>query len=338
MKHRMKSLLVLALILTGCASSKRPTSGVNLPPPQQVPPAPQLDPKPIDLSLRAAARAQLLAECSDPDPFLRCNAIEALSDVDPANAAGPITTGLDDLEPSVRFASALSAGQIRLKSVYPRLLAMANDNDLRVQAAVRFALHRLGDTRLSHDLEKLAGNPDFKVRASTAQVLGLLGEVSATDILVSLMSDSSAPVRIQAAEALWRLGDERGLQALLAYSISKFPDDQIIALEALAEPRNPRAIQQLRSELTEDYPEVSLAAARGLGMLGLDEGWRVAITGAKSIEPRQRSLAALAMGAIGRSDLQPPLATLLKDPEPTVRISAATALLQLHSPSQVAGD
>jgi HEAT repeat protein len=152
------------------------------------------------------------------------------------------------------------------------------------------------------------------------------------------MSDPSAPVRIQAAEALWLLGDQRGLEALLAYAISVFPDDQIIALHALAEPRNLRAAQELRSELTEVYPEVSLAAARGLGMLGSDEGWHVAITGAKSVEPRQRSLAALAMGAIGRCDLQPPLATLLKDPDPSVRISAATAVLQLHQPSQVAHD
>jgi HEAT repeat protein len=338
MKHRTIQLLVLALLLTACASSKSAKSGSALPPSPQVPPAPPLNPQPIDLSLRNAARGELLAECAAPDPFLRCNAIEALSDVDPADAAGAITRGLDELEPSVRFASALSAGQIRLKAAYPKLLTMANDDDLRVQAAVRFALHRLGDTRLSHDLEKLAGNPDFKVRASTAQVLGLLGEPSATNILVTLMSDPSAPVRIQAAEALWLLGDQRGLEALLAYAISVFPDDQIIALHALAEPRNLRAAQELRSELTEVYPEVSLAAARGLGMLGSDEGWHVAITGAKSVEPRQRSLAALAMGAIGRCDLQPPLATLLKDPDPSVRISAATAVLQLHQPSQVAHD
>jgi HEAT repeat protein len=321
MKYREISLLALVLILSACASSKAPTESngstvVNPPaPPPAVPPAPRPQAKPLDVSLRDAARALILAQCSAADPFMRCNAIEAISEVDPADAAGPIANGLNDLDSPVRFAAALAAGQIQLRSVYPRLLAMANDPDLRVQVAVRFALHRLGDTHLSHDLEKLAGNPDFKVRAATAQVLGLLGEPSATNILLTLMSDpSSPPVRIQAAEALWRLGDQRGLEALLAYSISKFPDDQMIALQALAEPRNPRAIQQLRSELTEDYAEVSLAAARGLGMLGSDEGWTVAMAGAKSIEPRQRALAALAMGAIGRSDLQGPLAVLLRDP------------------------
>lgn len=342
MKRFTMSWMVIALMLGGCASSNASKSSANAgnppPPPPQVPPAPGLDPKPIDVSLRAAARAELVAQSTSSDPFLRCNAIEALGEVSPADAAAPIANGLNDPQVPVRFACALAAGQIQLKSVYPRLLAMTDDPDLRVQAAVRFALHRMGDTRFSHDLEKLAASPDFKVRAATAQILGLLGEPSAINILDKLMSDPSAPVRIQAAESLWRLGDQGGFEALLAYSISVFPDDQIIALQALAEPRNPRAIQQLRSELTEVYPEVSLAAARGLGMLGSDEGWTVAMTGAKSQEPRQRALAALAMGAIGRSDLQPPLGILLKDPEPTVRISAATAILQLHAPSQVAGD
>jgi HEAT repeat protein len=106
----------------------------------------------------------------------------------------------------------------------------------------------------------------------------------------------------------------------------------MIALQALAEPGDQRVIQHLRGELTNDYPEVSLASARGLGMLGSDEGWNVAVPAVKSKDARQRSMAALAMGSIGRSDLQPYLADLLKDPEASVRIAAATGILELRSP------
>jgi HEAT repeat protein len=129
---------------------------------------------------------------------------------------------------------------------------------------------------------------------------------------------------------LWKLGDEKGLEDLVAYAISAYPDDQMVALVALAQPRDQRVIQHVRGELQGDYLEVSLAAARALGMLGSDEGWTIAVPAAKSKDPRRRLLAALAMGAIGRSDLQEDLKPLLEDPEPTVRISAAMAILQLR--------
>ena len=66
-----------------------------------------------------------------------------------------------------------------------------------------------------------------------------------------------------------------------------------------------------------------------MGMLGSDEGYVVAMKALKSTDPRQRLLAALALGAIGRADAQDELAPLLKDADQTVRIGAATALLQL---------
>ena len=66
-------------------------------------------------------------------------------------------------------------------------------------------------------------------------------------------------------------------------------------------------------------------------MIGSDEGYGVALKGASSTDPRQRLLAALAFGAIGRSDAQETLANLLKDDNTDVRVAAATAILQLKS-------
>lgn len=306
------------------------------PPPPGVPAAPRYVPVAIDPALRAEARRELLAQSNASDPFLRCNAIEALAEVDPADAAGPILNGLKDPEPSVRFASAMAAGRIKLNEAQETLRAMANDNDLRVQAGVRYALHRMGDKRLSHDLERLAGVPDPHVRATVAMVLGLLGEPSAEKMLTTMASDRAPAVRIQVAEALWRLGDDAALDDLVAFSISAYPDDQIIAVQALAETGDQRVRGQVRGELTAEYEEVSLAAARAMGMLGSDEGWEVAVPAAQSKDPRQRSLAALAMGAIGRSDLQRNLSGLLHDPDGAVRVAAATAILQLRPPSETA--
>jgi len=231
----------------------------------------------------------------------------------------------------VRFSACMAAGQLRLKPAYIPLLAMMHDPDGRVQVAQRFALHRLGDTRFSRDLEHFASDTDPTLRGSAAQILGLLGEHSAVKLLWPLSQDQVASVRLQASESLWRLGQEVGFESLVGYSVSKQPDEQIIALIGLASRNDPRALPFLHAQL-DNYVEVALAATRALGMLGSDEGYALAVKFATSKDPRRRSLAALAMGAIGRSDLQAKLRPMLSDPDATVRLSAATAILQLKVP------
>jgi HEAT repeat protein len=133
---------------------------------------------------------------------------------------------------------------------------------------------------------------------------------------------------------MWRLGDEQGLAALVAGSVSKYPDDQVLCILALAAPRDTRVIEHIRGKLSDEpqnrgYVEIALAAARAMGELGSDEGYAVAARGARTVDPRQKTLAALAFGAIGRTDAQPYLAPLLRDPDPSVRLAAATAILEL---------
>jgi HEAT repeat protein len=326
--------LIVTLGLASCASSQADRK-MPAAPAAPVTPAPKYEPQALDPDLRAKAREELLAGLNDTDPVLRCNCIEALSKVDPTDASAVVMKDLSAQSDMVRFAAVVAAGQMKLVDAYQPLLGMVDDPSPQVQAAVLFALHRLGDTRRSHELEHLAASADPHVRGTVAFVVGLLKEPSAAKMLTTLLADRSPAVRIQAAEALWRIGNQRGLEDLVAFSISGYPDDQMIALPAIAETGDQRVIQHIRGQLDNDYIEVSLSAARALGMLGSDEGWNIAVPAATSSDPRQRSLAALAMGAIGRTDLQPYLKQLIKDKEPAVRISAATAILQLHEPEDV---
>jgi HEAT repeat protein len=236
---------------------------------------------------------------------------------------------LSDREPVVRFAAAMASGELRLDGARDGLLRLVDDPDESVRIAARFALHRIGDTTRTHDLEQTARSTEPRTRADTALVLGLLGEPTAKSWLHVLRRDPNAAVRLQANEGLWRLGDEQGLNTLIAGTLSKYPDDQMISLLALAAPRDRRVIEHVRACLTTDYTEVNLVAARAMGMLGSDEGYTIATRALKSTDPRQRLLAALALGAIGRADAQDELAPLLKDADQSVRTAAATALLQL---------
>lgn len=340
--------VLCAAVLAGCAGKKMSKADdANRPEipneaklmPKAVPPPeyPKAKPMAIDTSLRDKSRKEIATNYGmkdtdprDPTPQIqRANAIEAMRQVPRKEDEPVIIAALDDPSGLVRKSAALAVGELRLAAALPKLQQMVQTEDSRVNVAVKFALHRLGDTTHSHDFEDYARDPDIAVRSDTAIVLGLLGERSAVVILKVMIRDSAAIVRLQASEAMWRLNDEAGLDDLIGATLSRYTDDQMIAFLALAEPRDHRVIEHVRGGLTTDFPETNLVAARAMGMLGSDEGYGVATQGAKSDDPRRRALACFAFGAIGRSDSQPILSKLLDDPHPQVRLAAAVAVLQL---------
>jgi HEAT repeat protein len=324
-------VVMVGLLTVGCVD-RAALMAKEPPRPRQAPAVPAAVAEPINEEWRASAKKEIDAALNSPDPILRANGLEAAQEALGAQAGEQIVAALHDASPLVRFAATMAAGRLRLRAAYPRLLEMIDDPDTSVRVGVRFALHRLGDTRFSHDLEQLARHPDRTVRANTALALGLTGEKSALNVLRPLTLDREPMVRIQVAEAMWQLGDEDGLTALVERSVSQAPDDQIVATLAIARPRDKRVSEHVRGALVSDYSEVSLTAARGLGWLESDEGYSVAMNGAKSADARQRALAALALGAIGRSDAQATLSRLMQDPDANVRLCAATGMLELKPP------
>jgi HEAT repeat protein len=333
----VRPLIALGLagaMLAGCGPQTQDPEARATPVPPHVTPPPPVKNVPLDPALADAAKAQIAKSLSSTDStnIPRVHALEAVKDLGETEHAPEVMAALTAQAPIIRFAGAMTAGGLKLEAAHQQLLSMAQDPDANVCVAVRYALHRLGDTLLSHDLEKYARDPRKEVRGSTAWVLGLLDEPSAVRILNVLSKDPEPTVRQQAYEALWRLGDQMGLQALIGLSVSRYPDDEMFALLALAGPRDQRVGRTLETGLTQDYLEVNLVAARALGMLGSDEGYAIALKGAASSDARQRFMAALAFGAIGRADAQDVLRKLLYDDYESVRIAAAEAILELKAP------
>ena len=326
-------------------ASPTPASRVQKDPPPPPPPPGyhRAQPTPIDLRLQGAARRELEAALRSPDELVRAHALETVADVAPADAAALVLPAFNDPSLLVRKAAAMTAGRLKLAAAHDRLLRMAASNAvtdpadpnqptyaIQARMAAIFALHQLGDTRYSHELERTAFDGRPQIRGDTALILELIGNTSAVPILYPMMKrDSSPNVRLQAAEALWKLGDARSEDVLVQATVSSFASDRMIALLALAGPRDQRALGHIEGMLTDDYPEVSLVAARAAGLLGSDAGVGVAERGTRSSDPMQRSLAALALGDIGRADSQRILAKLLDDDQPEVRLAAAGALLEI---------
>jgi HEAT repeat protein len=293
--------------------------------------------QPLDPALAAAAKKELTDEASGQDPILRVHAIEAERESIGADGTGDYLRALNDPAPVVRYAGAMVAGELRIKMVKGTLRGMANDPNAYVRVGVRFALHRLSDYTYSHDFENLARDEDPHVRGETAMALGRMEEPSAVKILMILRRDSNAAVRDQASEALWRLGQEVGAEDLSGLIRSHYRDDQIMGMLGLASTLDADVRQQIRPELSSVDTDVKLVAARAMAMLGgkqYDIGYPIAIDGTKETNPKLRVLAALALGAIGRTDEQPVLRELLKDKDADVRIAAAAAILELTPPEK----
>jgi HEAT repeat protein len=301
----------------------------NVPPAKPPPPVPPAKAVPVSPQLNEAARREVETALHSNDTLLRIFAVETMQEVNRPDWHDDIALALSDPEAPVRFAAAMAAGELKLAQTRQQLLQMVDDPSPSVRVGVRFALHRLGDTSRSHDLEKYALDPTPRVRRHTALALGLLGDKSGLNVLRPMRTDPDAGVRQQVAEAMWRLGDESALDELVGLTLSSAPDDQMFALLALAAPKVGRVRGVLRGKLTDDYLRTSLVAARAMGMLGSDEGYGVALNGAKSQDKEERFLAARAFAAIGRPDAQPALEGLLKDVAPEVRLAAASAVLQL---------
>ena len=322
------ALFLAAALLAGCAAPSNPTPSASVTPAARI----------SSGDLAARARDELARASQSADPVIRSQAIEATQQdlkTDPPMGVAElerrrILSALNSTDPQERFAAALAAGQVQLRDAYPALLRLADDSNVRVQVAARYGLHRLGDTRRSHDLEDLARDPDASVRGDTALVLGLIPDPSAVKPLAFLLRDSNPAVRLQAAEGLWRHGDDRGLNALIAATINEAADNQMIAVLALAQPRDPRLDSNIALSMGSPYDEVRLVAARALGMVGNAFGYKEAAAHVAASDARQRALAALALGAIGRPDAAPLLSQLLTDPDPAVRVAAASAALQLR--------
>ena len=315
-------MIATALFAAGCGNPPATTSADNT--------RPAAAGSTVAPGLTERAKSTLAELLTNNDETIRAHAIEAAKEAMGAGGRQVYINAIKDRSSLVRFAGVMAIGDVRLVEAQPLLVPLLTDADPSVQVAAIYALHRTGETKFSVGLEKSLGSPDKWTRANTCMALGRLGEKSAVRILRPALKDREVEVRLQAAEALWRLGDEEGLAFLVAASISGNPGHQMVGILALAGPKDPRISEHVRAGLTSSYQEVVLVTARALGMLGSDEAYDKALAATTSTDARQRSLAALALGAIGKPQVAETLVVMLKDIDPDVRVAASLAILQLR--------
>ena len=302
----------------------------------------------VDPALRTQALGYLRqAIAYTQSATIRCQAIEALAEEAPKGAEGWFIEALGDANPAVRFAACVALGRIRHRPAKPMLDQRLGDENHSVRAAAIFALHRLGDYTHSGEMaEMLLHHKSEEVRGNTAMLFGLLGEPGAVKLLKRVQKDSAYMVVWQALESRLILKDPEALPRVATQAHSGREDIRVLALIALGRAGNQRSAEVLRYRLNreEDHLESRLAAARGLGLLGHDDGLTLARSGLAFDSPnsdpraglpedqkmRIRSLAALALGAMRAESALPDLKALMVDSQDArIQVAAARAILQI---------
>jgi len=281
-----------------------------------------------------------------PNPVVRVAAVEALESSGVEESRPWIRSALNDEHPAVRFAACMAIGRLRDPLAESMIEKRLDDPDSGVRVAAIYARHRLGRTELSGRLATyLLTDKDVSVRRNAALALGLLGERGAIKLLAKTMRDEDPGVRQHVLEALARLGNPEARQELTFMTNAGLGSDEVFAIAALAGTGERSCIDTFRYKLANaTHLETKLAAARGLGQLGVDDGFDTAlraITSQRTLmydpnDPpdaqrlRARQMACAALGAIGREEAMAPLMHLLeRSPDPRVQVSAAGAILEI---------
>jgi len=305
-------------------------------------------PAPADGVLREKATqyVRLAAEHPD-DPSVRAQAMEAIANTFGSEAGLLLREGLHDPHPAVRFAACMGLGRLAHTDAKSAVSPLVQDPQGSVRVAAYFALERMGD--LSHRVawrDALLYDPDPEVRRNAALALGQLRDGRVIPLLNKARADDGDDgVRLQALEALAFLGDEYAIQQFLVDAFGGLGFKQPFALLTLGHVPGDRVLAALRARLRHaPYLEAQLAAARSLGMQGHDDGFALALKSLTWDRPQEglsddppstqimrvRSMAAMALGDIGRRDALRPLDQVMEtDEDPRVQLAAATAILMI---------
>ena len=243
--------------------------------------------KPLTMNDQIGFRAEaikLLEEAAFGDrPAQRMQAIEAFKDVAPAEAMSRmvIPSNIESDSPAVSFAALMAAGEIGAKALIDRIRTRAESANPHVRMAALFALHRLGSTGRTGELSRLLlDHANARVRANAALVIGRLGGTGHAKLLkMALGREQKTAVKLQILESLALLQDRYATERLMLDGYSEYPDQATIALMMLVNAKCSAAEELFWTRLGKptDFPEVRLQAARGLALLGYNDGLDLAI-------------------------------------------------------------
>jgi HEAT repeat protein len=284
------------------------------------------------------------------DPVIRGNALEGLLEA-PGRANEWLTRGMVDQSPGVRATALMGIGRSQKADLAQQGIPLLRDRSPWVRLGAAYALAANGDPRGMPEIARaLLESDDPRLRAQAAFVLGELGNASALPLLRDALARpmTLAPtgqvrlMTLQMSEAMVKLGEQDQIQPIRAALYPARPEDleaTALAARILGEVGDQASVNQLAllTARLDDKgnmlpAEVRLAAAFALAQLGHTQGDFIAQAYRNDPRASVRGLSALVLGEIGKTRHLEQVETLMADPDPSVRVHAAAAVVRLTRP------
>lgn len=297
-------------------------------------------------ALRGEALAILGRAARSEWSLLRANAIEALAEA-PEELEPIGTRALVDPNRGVRFVAAMTLAKAKRCDEVHLVEPLLHDSSESVRAAAIAALVQCGHTVDQSPLGAMVLSDDPEVRGNAFLALGVIGNPSATGLIRSALGKGFRlvepsrvrVVELQAAEALVRLGETEEIEPIRAALFAPAEQGEITALACqitarLHDERSRPLLERIVEAQGDQRRAVDLrlAAIAALGQLGSSDIQRLlseARVYLTAPEPGFRAHAAHAIGALGLAEGLPSVGALLRDRDPSVRVAAAGAVLEL---------
>jgi HEAT repeat protein len=274
-----------------------------------------------------------LRDLDHSEPRVREQAAAALGYAPPSAreaAVSGLRRALRDEYGAVRYAAALSLGELEDRGAFEPLCDQLEDGDAMARQAAAIALGRIGDPRAFDPLARALENgpaevrfqavaslveldaerarelvvraladEDAEVRGSAAAALGDHGDRGARDAIAALLDDTNLSCQFEAAFALARMSDRRATPVLAG--LIGHRDLALGALEGLTQLRDERARTPVKQLARKFFTPalVRVRAAAVLAALGDEEGRALLHRRVTARREDVRALAIQVLGEVG---------------------------------------
>lgn len=269
---------------------------------------------------------EILARSQDEDEQVRSAAIEQLPFFEDERRLDTLATALKKDTPKVRAAAARSMAHIDKASAVPRLLEAIQDDDpwVRYFAARSLARHRAQESAVP--LSHLAESDKFNhVRIAALDALGKIGGEHAAAAAARLIESDDRDLVHAALAALGQNSHPSALQPLIEASHSSEQSVRASAIEALGARGGDEVIEHLQRGAMDEDPVVFEKAIEMLGKVSTPDAIASLIDLLADSVRREAAVAALAKA--GEKVEQ--VATALSHPKSEVRKSVVEALSRM---------
>lgn len=258
-------------------------------------------------------------------------ALELLEVFKPVDAAPRITEFLKHGDAGIRAAAVSALGRIGAKETVPEILKVLKDGDLEVQEKAIYALGNMKAGEAWKDLLPFLKPPKDRAESELPiAAMWTLGELKRREPVPQLLPLlDHPPFRWKAFEALSKINDPSAYPAMTRLLDDLVHENRVWAARTFGNIRAVPVVPQLVPLLRDENDDLREAAITALGQIASPDAVAGLISALGDRHAPCRMYAARWLRLVDDKGLLPRVAKLLKDPDPSVRGTAADTLAWL---------